>query len=154
LIHDLVLKIPWQDQDVVRLCFSDLLRRENRDVRTGEKLALLIRIAIDGIVNKIAAHAAIVQQRIAFSWSPIPYDRFSLPLGFNQEFEQLSFGLFNLLSKCGVSVKAFNARGFFSLYKLAVSFRHPMRLILLMMTIDTERSAVCWELFHIKQRQP
>src|SRR6267143_1658274 len=154
LIHDFVFKIPWQDQHIIRLCFSDHFRRENRDVRTGEKLALLIRIAINGIVNKIAAYAAIVQQRIAFPRRPVPNDRFPLPFDFNQEFEQLSLCLSYLLSKCSVGVEAFNARSFFSLHKLAVSFRQVMGLILCMMTIDTERSPVRWEFFHIKQSQP
>src|SRR5438477_11234125 len=52
LLHDFLLEIRWQKQQIIRSCALDLIRRLNSDVRSGQELVVLMGIAIVGIVAK------------------------------------------------------------------------------------------------------
>src|SRR6266851_8484828 len=89
LLDDLVFQVPGKDQQEIRLRLPNPIRRINRDVRAGQESAMLVGIAVHGIVEKISSDSAVIQQRIAFAWRPIPRDLFPAAFRLNQEFEQL-----------------------------------------------------------------
>src|SRR4051812_16201430 len=52
LTDDLVLQVPGQDQDDIRLGLEDLVRWEDRDVRTREESSVLVRVPVDREVEE------------------------------------------------------------------------------------------------------
>src|SRR6185369_759588 len=66
-LRDLFLQIPRQDQYVVRARLADAVGCEDRDMSAGRELALLVRIRVDGEVEKVGSNAAIVQKRVALA---------------------------------------------------------------------------------------
>src|SRR5579872_1999995 len=60
LIHYFGLQVPGQNQHVVRLRLPDSVRRKNGNVRTRKELVMLIRIEVDGIVQKIRPDPAVI----------------------------------------------------------------------------------------------
>src|SRR5438132_4752700 len=106
LLHDLVLQVPRQDQQVVGPRCAYLFGREDRDVRTRKELALLVGAPVYGVSQKIGPNAAVVQQRVAFARSAVPDDGAALPLRLDQELEQATLGLLYARLKCGVVVQA------------------------------------------------
>src|SRR5688500_10985746 len=71
LLHDLILEIPRQNQHVIRFRLSDLLGRQNRNVRPGQVLPLLVRIAVYRVLDEVGANAAVIQQGVALSRGPV-----------------------------------------------------------------------------------
>src|ERR1700704_4981593 len=67
LLHDLVLQVPGQGQQVVRSSLADLVGGIDRNVSPRSKLPMLVGIPIHRIVKKICPHSTIVQQRIALA---------------------------------------------------------------------------------------
>src|SRR2546425_11534509 len=106
LSHDLVLKIPRQDQHVVGPRLAYLLRRTDGDMGPRQKLALLVGVTVHGVSQEIRPDAAVVQQSVALAWSSVADDGAALPFGLNQELEQPTFGLLYSLLECGVVVQA------------------------------------------------
>src|SRR5947208_13001154 len=72
LSHDLVFEIPRQDQDVVGPGLGDPIGSKDRNVGSGGELSVLVRVAVDGVVEKVGANAAIVQERVALARCAIP----------------------------------------------------------------------------------
>src|SRR5882724_1252559 len=102
LLHDLVLEVPRQDEDVVRLLGVDLVGREARDVRTGQEPAVLVGIAIDGEVDEVGADTAVVEQGVALAGSAVAGDPLAAALGGYQELEDAALGLAHPLLERGV----------------------------------------------------
>src|SRR5688572_11026399 len=92
LLHDLFLQIPGKDQEVIRFCGCDYVGMVDWNVRPGQIMALLMRASIDGIIDEVRSHAAIIQQRVSFGGRTIADDGFSLILGLYQEFDQSALG--------------------------------------------------------------
>src|ERR1700690_1619802 len=90
LLHHLVLDVPGQDQHIVRPPINDCLRCLNRDSHAREKLALLHRISIDDIVEKIDADSAIVEQGVAFGSGAVAGDRLPILPQFNQKPQEIA----------------------------------------------------------------
>ena len=67
LLHDLVLQVPGQDEDVVRPGLRDPVGGEDRDVRARQELPLLVRVAVDRVVEEVRPDAAVVEQRVALA---------------------------------------------------------------------------------------
>src|SRR4029450_7592347 len=80
LRHDLVLQVPRQNENIVRTGLTNPFRWKDRNMRPREKLEVLVRVAIDGVVDEVCTNAAVVEQRVALSWRPISYDCFSFLL--------------------------------------------------------------------------
>src|SRR6266566_8544124 len=97
LSHDLVFEIPRQDQDVVVPGLVDPIGSKNRNVRPGCELSVFVRIAVDGVLEKIGANAAIVQERIALARCAIPGHRSPGTLRVDEKREQPSFRVLHLL---------------------------------------------------------
>src|ERR1017187_294950 len=87
LLHDFVFDIPGEDDDVIGFRLSNLVRMINRDVCTGEKQRLFVRAAVHRIIDKVRAHAAVVQQRIALCRGAVADNRFAAALRVNQELQ-------------------------------------------------------------------
>ena len=79
LFDDLVLQIPGQNKKIVRPVLFDSIRREDLDMGPRSELPVFIRVAVDGVVQEVAADAAEVEKRVAFSRGSITDNGFSLP---------------------------------------------------------------------------
>src|SRR5215813_11945336 len=77
LLHDFISQIPGQNQQVIRLRFADFFRSMNGNVCAWRKSPLLVRVPINGVVEKIFADSTVVQQCIALARSSIAYDGFA-----------------------------------------------------------------------------
>ncbi len=150
LLNDFVLQVPGQNQNIVRTCFRDALRSEDWDMRAREKLALFVRITVDGIVQKILANTTVVQQRISFAGRAIAYNGFSRPLRLNQKIEQVPLDGFYLTSKSGVGVDAMEPGGFLLLTQSMNVHGKWLGSIFRMTGIDTQGASVSRKLLHIE----
>src|SRR6185369_16673808 len=112
LRDDLVLEVPRQDEDVVRLYLVDARWMEDWNVGSGQELALLVGVTVYRELDEITSDAAIVQQRVAFARSAIADDALARSLGLDQELEQLALGLPDLLFEPGVRLDSTVARCF------------------------------------------
>src|SRR5262245_30643608 len=74
LLHDFVLDVPRKDQQVVRPGLGDLLGRVDRNVGAWREPSVLVRVAVNGVVEKVRSDAAVVQQRVAFAWRAVADD--------------------------------------------------------------------------------
>ena len=111
LRHDLFLQVPRQDQDVVGPRLGQPLGCVNRNVRARQKLAVLVRIAVDRVVQEIGADAAIVQQRVALARRAVADNLLAGAAGRDQELQQLALGLLDLLGEVQVGVQLAVAGG-------------------------------------------
>ena len=55
----------------------------------GVNLPVLVRVAVDRVVEEVRADAAVVQQRVALPGRAVAGDRLAGALGVDQELEQL-----------------------------------------------------------------
>src|SRR5262249_54914337 len=78
LPYDFFLEIPGKDQDVVWLGLANLVWAEYRNVSSGCEFALLVWVAIDGVVEDVGADTAVVQQSVTFAGCAVAYDLFAL----------------------------------------------------------------------------
>ena len=75
LRHDLVLQVPGQDQDVVGTCLLERVGMPDRDVRAGQELPLLVRVAVDRELEEVRTDAAVVEQRVPLARGAVAGDR-------------------------------------------------------------------------------
>src|SRR5271170_1166699 len=99
LLHDFIFEIPGENQQVIWPGFPDAIRGVDRDVRPWQEFPLLVRAAVDRIVEKIGSNPAIIQQRIPFARSAVARDLFPRTLGLDQEFKEFAFGFSHLLGE-------------------------------------------------------
>ncbi len=57
----------------------------------GEEAALFIGVTVDGVVEKIAADAAVVEQRVSFAGRAVAGDGLAVSLGLDEERQQGTF---------------------------------------------------------------
>ena len=114
LLDDFVLQIPGQNEQKVGLRLANPFRRENRNVRSRQEPPVLIWIAVDGVIQKIRAYGAIIQERVAFAGRAIAGDLLAAALCLNEKIQQFALGLFHLLSKALVSIQAQITGGYFA----------------------------------------
>src|SRR5678816_2444086 len=107
---DLVLQVPREDQDVVGTRLSDLFGRIDRNVGAGQELAVLVRIPVHGVFDEVRPDAAIVQERVSFSGSPVAGDGLSFLSGRDQEAEQVPLDPVDALGKGAVGLDPAEAR--------------------------------------------
>src|SRR5258706_7037029 len=111
LLHDFLAEVPRQDEQVIGTRFTDALRRHDRQMGAGQVAALLVRPAVQDVTDEIPAHAAIVEQRIAFRRGAVGGDAFAGPLGADEKVEQVALGLAYPLLEGRVALEAVKARG-------------------------------------------
>src|SRR6266581_5979607 len=78
LLHDFISQIPRQNQEIIRPHFPDFLRRVDRDVRSRRKTPVLIRVAVNRVIEEIGADSTVVEKRIPLAGRPVTGDRFPL----------------------------------------------------------------------------
>src|SRR5437762_7920764 len=61
------------------------------EVRSGQKFALLVRTAVNDIVDEVSPYAAVVEQRVALGGRAITHDALTTPASPHQELEESMF---------------------------------------------------------------
>jgi hypothetical protein len=131
-----------------------LLRREDRDVGSGEESTVLVGIAVDRVIQEVGPDAAVVEERVAFARRPVARDALALPLGVDQEPEQVSLGLADALLERRVGLQTTETRVDLPLPKGDDSLSDWPRGIAEGASPDAERSTVRPEFLDVKDRQP
>ena len=154
LLHDFVLQIPGQDQHVVRPCFLDLFGVEDRNVRSWQELALLVRAAVHGVVEEVGADAAVIEQGVPLARGAVTGDRLPFALGLDEEGQQLALRLLDLLLEARRSTPACRSRPpppglSISRTRSPTGFEVSSR----MARIDSQRPAVGGQFLHVEDRQ-
>ena len=70
---------------------------------------MFVWVAINGIVQKIGADAAIIKQRIALTWRPIAGKGFVATLRLDQEAQQFALSRTNPMSESDIGLKPVQA---------------------------------------------
>src|SRR5262245_46034611 len=118
LFDDLVLQVPWKDQNVVGPSSVDFFHRTDRYVHSGWIWAVLIGIAVRREFKEVGADTAVVKQRVALAGCAVTANSFPFALGCDEERKQFSLGLPNLLGKRTVAVEALQTEPIFQLDKI------------------------------------
>src|SRR5271155_4377155 len=153
LLNDFILQVPRQDEKIIGLRFLDALRPKDRNVRAGQKPAVLVRIAVHRVVNKIGADTAIIQQGVSFSRSAVTGDGFPLALGLDQKREQRALRRSHLLGKIFVTFHVPESSRLLARPKLVHARSRRLRSVLGVAAINPQRAAVRREFFHIENPQ-
>src|SRR5215210_26868 len=90
LLDDLRPQVPGQDEDVVGPRLGEALGRLDRDVGAGQPHPLLIWIAVDGVLEKVGADPAVVEERVALSGGAVARDDLALSARADEELEEVS----------------------------------------------------------------
>ena len=104
LRRDLVDEVPRQDEQVVGTRLGDPLERMDRDVRPRREQTVLVRVAVDRVVEEIGADAAVVQERVALAGSAVPDDLLPLAAELDEEIEECALRLLHLLGEARVAL--------------------------------------------------
>ena len=109
--RDLVAQVPRQDQDVVGPVGGDALRRVDRDVRARQEHALLVRAAVDGVLEQVLADAAVVEQRVALARGAVADDPLALGARRQEEVEQVALDREDLVGEAVVPLEGVQPGG-------------------------------------------
>ena len=90
LLHDLLAQIPGEYQKIIGLRLHDFVGMFDGDARTGQEIALLVGAAVDGVIHKIGADAAIVEQGVALARVPVGGDGFPAAFGGDEKFQKIA----------------------------------------------------------------
>ena len=85
LSYNLILDIPWQNQQIIWHGLSNFFWVKDRNMRAWQEFALFVRIAINRVVDEIGTNATVVQQGIPFARGPVASNGFALLFGSNEE---------------------------------------------------------------------
>ena len=81
LVDDLILQVPRQDYNIIRLGLTDPIGMIDRNVAARQKAALLVRTAINGVCDEVFSNPAIMEQRCALARGPVSHNGFTLLRG-------------------------------------------------------------------------
>ena len=138
LTHDLVFEVPRQDQHVIGLGFKNPLWRKNRNMGAWQVPAMFVWVAINGIVQKIDADTAIVEQSIALTWRSIAGKRFVAALRLDQEAQQFALSHANPIGESGVSLKPVQAGLTFAVKQLGYGGLCGVAIVIGVARVDTQ----------------
>jgi len=110
LVGNFILQIPRQYQNIIWFRPGDLVWMADGNMRSRQEFALLIRVSVHSVVNKVRPNAAIVQQSVSLPGCAIAHDRLAVPAGGDEKFEELAFGFFHLFAEEGVGVQLFETK--------------------------------------------
>ena len=91
----------------------------DRNVRAGKEFALLVWIAVHGVVDEICSNAAVVQECIALAGSTVSGHALTLAPRPYKKIQKRPLGLLYLFAKGRVSFHAINPKGKFTLAKIS-----------------------------------
>ena len=89
LLGQLGLEVPRQRQHDVGPVLVDLSRIVDRNACSRREATVLVRIAVDGVLEQIAADTAVVEQRVALTGCAVADDPLALGVAVEQEAQQL-----------------------------------------------------------------
>src|SRR5258707_10979993 len=95
LRNDLVLQIPRQNNQVIRLLLVNCGYRKNRDMHSWRISAVFVRVAVDSEVKEICTDSTVVEQCIPFAGRAISAQSRARFLALNQEGQKLAFRMMN-----------------------------------------------------------
>src|SRR6266404_1710645 len=101
-------------------------------MRSAEEFSVLVRVSVDCVIEKVAANAAVIEERIPLARSTITSDRFPFPLHPNQKVQNLALGFLYLFCKGEVCFQTGKAGFLFSFRQFPGTQRHWTRMILVM----------------------
>src|SRR5206468_12285172 len=141
------------NQQIIRSWKVDLNRRINGDVRSGQELAVLMGIAVDGIVDEVGANGAIVQQGVALARRTISGNFLSTALGLEKEFEQFALGFLYLTGKARVRLYLRVPQFFLSFAKISDSRGYAVRGVLGLPGKNAQRDTGAGQSHDLQERQ-
>src|SRR5439155_12200409 len=90
---------------VVRHRFQQMLRSENREMRSRRVMTLFSCTTIYDIVERLSPNPKIVQQRTAFRRCPVDGDSLSLCFQIAEQLQQIAAQTFNFFAESAVELK-------------------------------------------------
>src|SRR5687768_17021371 len=109
----------------------------NWNVCPRQKMTLLMRASINGVIDEIGPDSAEVQQRIALCRSPVTHHRTSLVLCRDQEIQKFAFGLFYFLTEANITFQISNCRSALSGSEVFDAFFRRFARIFLMPQVNS-----------------
>src|SRR6516164_5044678 len=109
LRNDLVLQIPRQNKQVIRLGLVNRGHRKNWNVHSWRISAVFVRVAVDGEVKEICADSAVVEQCIPFAGGAVSAQSCASLLALNQEGKKLTLGVMHPFGKLFVPLNVLKA---------------------------------------------
>ena len=79
-------------------------------LRAGRKPSVLIRVAVDGVVEKVGPDAAVVQQRVAFAGRAVPDHGLAVVLAPDEELQQVPLRLLSPVRRTSSSARGCRTR--------------------------------------------
>ena len=122
----------------------------NRNVGSRQEATLLMRTAVDGVLEEIGTNPTVVQKGVAFRGCPITSDGFALAFDSNHELQQLPLGSFDLFCKRKIGLNAAQPCGFFSISKTFHSRSLSLGSVFVMASENPQRSTVGWQFLNVK----
>src|SRR5579883_3359875 len=116
-------------------------------------LALLVGVAVHGVIQKIRANAAVIEESVSFAGRAIAGDRFPFTLRRDQELQELALRFYHLLAKCQVVLDAGEAGLLFPRPELGYPGADGLGSVVVMAGVYPERAAVRGQLVDIKYHQ-
>ena len=89
LLGQLGLEVPGQRQHDVGPVLVDLGRIVDRNACPRREATVLVRVAVDGVLEQIAADSAVVEQRVALTGCSVTDDSLALGATVEQESQEL-----------------------------------------------------------------
>ena len=83
--YNLILYVPWQNQQVIWPGLSNFIWMKDRNVSTWQEFALFVWIAINRVVDEIGTNATVVQQGIPLARGTVAGNGFAFPFGTDEE---------------------------------------------------------------------
>ena len=100
--EDFVRKIPSEQQSVIGFALEQLLRRHDGNVRAGREAALLVSAAVGDKIQRVRAHAVVVQQRAAFGGRAVGGDAFAFLLQLGEQRHEVILDRADLIAEAFV----------------------------------------------------
>jgi len=88
------------------------------DQCSGQESSLLLRVAIDRVINEILADAAVIQERVSLGRRTIAGDGLAIALCLDQEFEQVALYGSRFFIEAQVQVEPTDPKAFFLIGQL------------------------------------
>ena len=91
--RDLAREVPGQDHDHVGSGLRDPLGRVDRDVRARSEPPVLVRVAVDRVVEEVGPDPAVVEQRVPLPGRAVADDLLAVAAQLDQQLEQRTLRL-------------------------------------------------------------
>jgi hypothetical protein len=110
---------------------------------------VLVRILVDGVVEKIGANPAVIEQRIPFARRAVADDLLAVALGADQEVQQLPLRPLHLLAEFPVGLDVLQSFADLTILQRDDAVAHRLRVVLSMAAVDPQRAAVRRQLLDV-----